>query len=767
MTNHNCMFAAKVKSMKIKLSILILTMGLLALTAASSLTKAQSSVPLLPSDLLFVPTITGGEVYFSRNTIMRVDAKTLEVSTFYVDEEAWELMPISWSSQRDLLVIYRIMPTSEAYSYSSSPRQLCILDQSGVMQLCFDDGPPMHYAGRPDEWSSFYPVAWGPDGKTIYFETEYPNENSLGGYGRRIVEASVITGETLRVVYDYPDPYPVAISSDLNHIAVGFKEQWLGSGSPTFLYDLTTGVQLDASDLVPDNTGIYWTCWGFSPGGQFATTIAQYNVTRYAPELPPPDDFREGEGTLILLLDMQGTIQHIVGEPEGSPTATFYLQCPGWQPDEQAIVFYAWDANGTYIMRYSLADRQTTKLYTSSFEPGHERYFSEPFMPSPDGAHVALTVSDGPYEDRQVAVLYPDGEIYRIPSPYRFGLYPLWVPPCSAVVYSPTYSDSFETAGDDTCWTTENWQRLEANGNHFYEASPGQPDIVKELTLLASVNLTGVSQPVLTYHTAYDLEYATAMVEISTDGGNQWTTLQTITDANTLVDVEGVPTLQWVDQQINLSAYADQYIQLRFHYDWVDFSEPPNPPTASARIWRVDDVVVAPSNQLLVDIFYTPDNWQANGTWTWTHNSDPMADTCYADFRATRTVIDPYVDTLTLNTPLDLTGASLPTLRYSTWYNLTDNEIAQVQVSTDDGQTWTTVQEITGSTLIGYGFQTLYEQQVDLSPYSNQTIWLRFQFEALPASGFTRLGQSWTVDNIQVSADGSVLPLPPEPPCWE
>jgi hypothetical protein len=28
-----------------------------------------------------------------------------------------------------------------------------------------------------------------------------------------------------------------------------------------------------------------------------------------------------------------------------------------------------------------------------------------------------------------VAVLCPDGEIYRIPSPYRFGLYPLWVPP--------------------------------------------------------------------------------------------------------------------------------------------------------------------------------------------------------------------------------------------------------------------------------------------------------------------------------------------------
>ncbi|MBD3331913.1 hypothetical protein GF356_03605, partial [candidate division GN15 bacterium] len=516
-----------------------------------------------------------------------------------------------------------------------------------------------------------------------------------------------------------------------------------------------------------DNTGIYWTCWGFSPGGQFATTIAQYNVTRYAPELEPPNDFREGEGSLILLLDMQGTIQHIVGEPEGSPAATFYLQCPGWQPDEQAIVFYAWDANGTYIMRYSLADRQTTKLYTSSFEPGHERYFSEPFMPSYEGTHVALTVSDGPYEDRQVAVLYPDGEIYRIPSSYQFSLYPLWVPPCSAVVYSPTYSHGFETAGDDSCWTTENWQYLEEDSNHFYEASPGQPDIVKELTLLASVNLTGVSQPVLTYRTAYDLEYATAAVEISTDGGNQWTTLQTITDANTYVDVDGVPTLQWVDQQLDLSAYAGHYVQLRFHYDWVDFSEPPDPPTSSARIWRVDDVVVAPSNQLLVDIFYTPDNWQATGTWTWTHNSDPMADTCYADFRATRTVVDPYVDTLTLIEPLDLTEASLPTLRYSTWYNLTDNEIVRVQVSTDDGQTWTTVQEITGSTLIGYGFQTLYEQEVDLSAYSNQTIRLRFEFEALPRTGFTRLGQSWILDNIQVSADGSVLPLPPEPPCWE
>jgi hypothetical protein len=300
-----------------------------------------------------------------------------------------------------------------------------------VLQRCLDDSPPMHYAGSPEtQWSSYYPVAWGPDEQTIYFDTEYANEESRYGYGHRLVEASVLTGETLRIVYDYPDSFPVTLSPDLTHLTVGFGEPWYGGDDPVYLFDLATETQFDVPDLLPDYTGLYSTGWSFSPNGQFVTAKASYRLERYAPDLVAPDVFFvDGLGNLFLILDMQGTVQHIIGEPAGSPAVVWKLESPFWQPDEQAIVFIAWDAERRYIMRYSLADRQMTMLYEMDFGPGKEPYFYSPLIPSPDGSHIALTVSDVPYGDSQLAVLYPDGVIRRIPNDYRLSLYPLWVPP--------------------------------------------------------------------------------------------------------------------------------------------------------------------------------------------------------------------------------------------------------------------------------------------------------------------------------------------------
>ncbi len=49
-------------------------------------------------------------------------------------------------------------------------------------------------------------------------------------------------------------------------------------------------------------------------------------------------------------------------------------------------------------------------LYETGFEPGRETYVNAPFVLSPDGTHVALTVSDEPYGDPSgSSALYPDG----------------------------------------------------------------------------------------------------------------------------------------------------------------------------------------------------------------------------------------------------------------------------------------------------------------------------------------------------------------------
>jgi hypothetical protein len=409
--------------MKMKLAALIVILSMVAFGTASHDAGAQPAIPPLPADLLFTTTTWKGEGDYPRDIIVRVDAETLKVTPFYIDADAFEIMPISWSPQGDLLAIYRIMPALDE-AYTLFPRQLCILDRSGVLLRCLDDGPPMHYAGFPDHnWQHYYPVAWGPDGRTIFFDTEYATDESPFGYGRRLVEASVLTGETLRVLYDYPGPYPVTLSPDLNHIAVGFGGQWKVN-NPAYLLDLASGARLDVPELVPHLTKLSWACLPFSPLGNYITVRSGYRLAVYAPTQEQTYD----DGSLLLILDTQGIIQGTIGEPDG-PDTLQYQDCPGWQTNQQAIVFYAFGYERGAILRYSLPDQQLTTLYELKDWPERESTVYSPLIPSPDGTHVALTVSDGPYEDRQVAVLYPDGEIYRIPSPYRFGLYPLWVPP--------------------------------------------------------------------------------------------------------------------------------------------------------------------------------------------------------------------------------------------------------------------------------------------------------------------------------------------------
>lgn len=591
--------------MKIKVITSMLVMFLLITNIPSPEIKAQSSVPTLPNDLLFVPTITGEGGYFARNTIMRVDAATLAVSPFYIDDDAWELLPLSWSSQGDLLVIYRIMVGDKAYSYSSSPRQLCILDRSGELQRCFDDAPPMHYAGRPVDWQSYYPVVWGSNGQTIYFETEYPNAESPYGYGRRLVEASVLTGETLRVIYDYPDPYQVTMSPDLNHISVGFGEEWGGGSNPAYVFNLTTGTRLDVPYFVPANTVLSWGCQPFSPHGSYFTAKAWYDPARYAPSQSLPYD----DGYLLLILDTQGTIQGTIGQPEG-PDTLRYQDCPAWQSDEQAVFFYADNYEHQALMRYTLANQQITTLYELGWNAGHEPYVYSPLIPSPDGAYVALTVSDEPGGDRLVAVLYPDGEIYRIPSPYRFGLYPLWVPPLSEPVPTPTptptptathtptatptltptptitptatpvsnlpFNDGFESGLGN--WTATSWMRIstDRHSGSWSVMTFRTADTVR-LVLNTPLILTGTATPKLDYWTKLGFGgqgcTSSGYVEISTDDGASWITVQQIAT---------VSSASWLHKQVDLSAYSGQTIRLRFRVG--------NP--LGECTWRLDDIAV-------------------------------------------------------------------------------------------------------------------------------------------------------------------------------
>jgi hypothetical protein len=412
---------------------LVLAVILVAAGVPAAGAQDQPPMPPLPADLLFTTTTAAGDVDYPRDLILRVHAKTLEVSPFYVDNEANQILPLSWSPQGDLLAIYRFMPSLDDY-YTMFPRQLCILDRAGVLQRCLDDSPPMHWGGNPQTGLDvFYPVAWGFDGQTIYFTTEYVNAGNQVGYGRRLVEASVTTGKTLRIIYEYPDPYPIRPSPDLNYVAVGFGGNWSGPDAPAFLVNLTTGEQVDVPSLVPNLTELSSTCTSFSPSGHYITVFAEYKLATYAPG--QDSTLHDGIGWLMVILDTQGSIQGIIGQPDGAKTLR-YQDCPGWQPDEQAIYFYAHDSAHIYLMRYSLTDRQLSTLYKLKDSPEQESTMFPPLIPSSDGAYLAFTVTDDAYasgyDPRQIVVLYPDGEVRHIPSPYHSNIYPLWVPPLDA-----------------------------------------------------------------------------------------------------------------------------------------------------------------------------------------------------------------------------------------------------------------------------------------------------------------------------------------------
>ncbi len=80
----------------------------------------------------------------------------------------------------------------------------------------------MHNTGGLPDKGLHFPVVWGSDGQTIFFETEYPNEDSFIGYGRRHCRSQCghrpNTARCLRL----SGSFPVTLSPDLKHISVGF-----------------------------------------------------------------------------------------------------------------------------------------------------------------------------------------------------------------------------------------------------------------------------------------------------------------------------------------------------------------------------------------------------------------------------------------------------------------------------------------------------------------------------------------------------------------
>ena len=110
---------------------------------------------------------------------------------------------------------------------------------------------------------------------------------------------------------------------------------------------------------------------------------------------------------------------------------------------------------------------------------------------------------------------------------------------------------------------------------------------------------------------------------------------------------------------------------------------------------------------------------------------------------------------LTLAAPLDLRAATRPTLSFRHIYDFPGNDHGLVEVSTDNGQTWTALRDFTNGTVAAWTYV-----QVDLSAYKAQATLVRFR---VTADGATN-GDGWHLDDVAVSEPLAALATPTPTP---
>jgi hypothetical protein len=133
--------------------------------------------------------------------------------------------------------------------------------------------------------------------------------------------------------------------------------------------------------------------------------------------------------------------------------------------------------------------------------------------------------------------------------------------------------------------------------------------------LTRAFDLRNVTQATLHYWTWYDIEpdWDYGYVEISTDGGQTWTILQTPNSSTSnptgsafgpgYTGASGAGPA-WLEEQLDLSPYTGQEVLIRFEYVTDDAVNRPG--------WTIDDVSI-PEINFYDDIENGPNGWQAEG----------------------------------------------------------------------------------------------------------------------------------------------------------
>jgi hypothetical protein len=260
-----------------------------------------------------------------------------------------------------------------------------------------------------------------------------------------------------------------------------------------------------------------------------------------------------------------------------------------------------------------------------------------------------------------------------------------------------------------------------------------------------SVNLNGMTWPVLTFSDQYDLAgNSYGRVEISTDG-------TTWSESGFVYGVTGT-RIDWRENKIDLSPWKDQervFIRFRLMTD-----------SNIADGWKIDNLSIAEhpveSRQTLFEGAEVDASAWIVSSWTPTENDPKDGVNCIVDTETQRFTPNTR-HLLVLAKELDLTTASSPLLTFYMRGVLTNYSYFRVQVSTNGGLTWTDISSLNVNS--NYDSAEWEKKQVSLDPWVGQVIRLRFK---------TYTARGWSdsaiyLDNIGIGGETPEAPDPVTP----
>jgi hypothetical protein len=276
------------------------------------------------------------------------------------------------------------------------------------------------------------------------------------------------------------------------------------------------------------------------------------------------------------------------------------------------------------------------------------------------------------------------------------------------------------------------------------------------------IDLSDVDTAQLSFKSWYRTEDAgTAwdrkLVQISADGIN-WTPL---------IQISGLPMQEWTTQDVDISAFAGQQIQLRFFFDTIDGIQ------NAFEGWYVDDVSITTFEGLELgtkvfcdEVEAGTNDWIAAGMWhvagdryssetnAWAYNNGVNYN---SGARNSGALISPWID---------LTAALEAKLTFRSWYETEDSGTAWdrklIHVSVD-GINWIQAHQVSGA------MREWTTQTVDLSAFAGERVRVRFFFDTI--DGIMNNFAGWYVDDVCVQVVNSGVLFhdnfdDPEAPAW-